>query len=107
MGLPLRTIIYATGTDDKGRVRTDTARMEITELTPGKIDPSTFEIPADYKTVDMRGVAQSLDSAFKASGIDTLNAGKMAKDAAKDAGKDAAKDAVKNALGGFLHRKKP
>jgi len=110
-GMPLRTIIYATGTDEKGRVRTDTARMEITELTPGKIDPSMFQIPADYKTVDMRGVAKSLDSAFKASGMDTLNAGKIvkdgAKDAAKDAGKDAAKDAVKNVLGGFLHRKKP
>ena len=88
-GMPLRTIIYATGTDEKGRVRTDTARMEITELTSGKIDASQFEIPKDYKVTDMRAVAASLDSAMKASGLDTLNAGKVVKDAAKDAATEA------------------
>ena len=110
-GLALRTVMVVNGTDDKGRARTDTLRAEITELKNAKFDASQFEIPKDYQTVDMRGVAKSLDSAFKASGMDTLNAGKVVKDAAKEAGKDAAKeagkDAVKNALGGFLHRKKP
>jgi hypothetical protein len=110
-GMALRSVMVVNGTDDKGRARTDTVRAEVTELKNAKLDASLFEIPKDYQTIDMRGVAKSLDSAFKASGLDSLSAGKVVKDAAKDAGKDAAKDAakdaIKNSLGGFLRRKKP
>jgi hypothetical protein len=63
-------------------------------------------------------MAASLDSARRANGLDTLNVGKMMKDAqdsakanakegAKDAGKDAAAEAIKGKLGGFLKKKKP
>jgi hypothetical protein len=102
-GIALRTVMVAASTDDKGRERTDTLRMEVTQLSSGRLDKSLFEIPADYQIADMRQMAAALDSAKRASGLDTFNM----KGAMKEAGKDGAKDAVKGALGGFLKRKRP
>lgn len=93
-GLALRTVSYATRADDRGQVRTDTVRMEVTELSRGAIDPSVFEIPADYKTVDMRQMAAAADSARRAGG-DTASAG------------DKPADAVRKGLGGLLRRGRP
>jgi hypothetical protein len=110
-GLALRNQVVSTRTDDKGKVATDTMRMEVTELARGRLDPTLFEVPAGYQVADMRQMAASLDSARKANGLDTLDVGKAMKDgmkdAGKDAGKDAAADALKGKLGGFLRKKKP
>ena len=106
-GLALRNVVVSTRTDDKGKVTVDTTRMEITELAKGRIDPSLLDIPPGYEIADMRQVAAAMDSSRKASGLDTVDAGKVMKDGAKDAGTDAALDAVKGKLGGFLRKKKP
>jgi hypothetical protein len=106
-GLALRSVVVSTNTDDKGKATTDTLRMEVTDLSRARLDASLFEVPKDYEVVDTRQMAAALDSARQASGMDTVDMGKAAKDAAKESGKDAAKDAVKGALGGLLRRKKP
>ncbi|MBV9879720.1 MAG: DUF4412 domain-containing protein [Gemmatirosa sp.] len=98
-GLALRTVMVSTSSDDKGRARTDTIRMEVTDLTASKLDPSLFEVPAGYQVADTRQMGAALDSARKANGLDSVSAG--------DVMKAGTKDAVKGALGGFLRRKKP
>jgi hypothetical protein len=117
-GLALRNQVVSTRTDDKGKVSVDTMRMEVTELSRGRLDPALFEVPAGYQVADMRQMAASLDSVRKANGLDTIDVGKVMKDAkdsmranakegAKDAGKDAATEALKGKLGGLLRKKKP
>jgi hypothetical protein len=106
-GIALRTIMITSSTDEKGRARVDTIHMEITDLKSARLDPALFAVPSGYQVADMREVGKAMDSAYKASGLDTVNAKGLAKEAAKEAGKEGAKDAVKGALGGFLRKKKP
>lgn len=113
-GLALRSVVVTTSTDDKGKTVTDTVRMEVTELSRARLDPSIFEVPKDYAVADMRemgaamdslsrATSASIDSARRASGADTVTAGGVA----REAGKDAAADAVRAKLGGLLRKKKP
>lgn len=102
-GIALRTVNVINGSDEKGRARVDTVKMEVTDIKSGRLDPKLFTVPDGYQVQDMREVAKAMDSAYKASGMDTVNM----KGVAKEAGKEGAKDAVKGALGGFLRKKKP
>lgn len=101
-GLALRTIGMTTATDDKGKARTDTIRIDVTDLSRGALDPSLFEIPAGYQTVDMQQMATAADSARRANG-DTGSLG----DAMRDGAKQGAAEKAKNALGGLFGRRRP
>jgi len=96
-GLALKSITWSTQTDKNGKVVADTVTMDVTELKTGDIDPTVFEIPANYQVTDltrmMAGMSESMDSARAASG------GKEEK--------PSAKDALKKGLGGLLKKKPP
>ena len=109
-GFALRTVSYVANTDDRGRVRNDTIRMEVVELTRGAIDPSLFDVPAGYQTVDMRqlaaGMTSAIDSARRANG-DTGSLGDAMKKGAADGAAQSAADKAKSALGGLFGRRRP
>jgi hypothetical protein len=45
-GLTLRSVAVTQSTDDKGQVRIDTVRVEVTDLARGRLDPALFQVPA-------------------------------------------------------------
>jgi hypothetical protein len=105
-GLALRTVAVVQATDDQGRTSVDTVRMEVTELSRGRVDPAALEVPAGYQTVDARQVAASVDSARRARG-DTGSLGDALRRAADQSIKDNATTSVKNAIGGLFGRRRP
>ena len=52
-GVPLKTVMAITSTDDKGNVRTNKMTYEITSIAKGDIPASVFEMPAGYTSVDL------------------------------------------------------
>jgi hypothetical protein len=105
-GLMLRSVAVMQQTDDKGRATVDTMRMEVAELSRGRVDPTVFALPAGYETVDMRQVAASADSARRARG-DTGSLGDAVKQAADESVKENTTESVKNAIGGMFRRRRP
>ena len=105
-GLALRTVVVSRHADDRGRVRVDTVRSEVTELTRGRIDPAVFAVPADYQTLDTRQVAAAVDSARRANG-DTGSLGGAMRKAANESVRDNATASVKSAVGGLFRRRRP
>jgi hypothetical protein len=51
-GAPLRTVATRTRTDGSGKVTTTISTMEVTQLNTGYVNPSIFDIPADYTKID-------------------------------------------------------
>lgn len=105
-GIALRSVGVSQSTDGKGVARTDTVRMEVTDLTRGRIDPAVFAVPAGYQTVDLGQVATAIDSARRARG-DTGSLGDAMKKAANESIKDNATASVKGAIGGMFRRRRP
>jgi hypothetical protein len=99
-GMVLKSVTWSTQTDKKGKVTTDVATMEVTDLTLGVIDRAVFEIPKGYEVTDMSkmmaDVRSAMDSA-RASGAEDE----------KKQEKPGAKDAIKAGLGGMLRKKPP
>ncbi|MDQ6831587.1 MAG: DUF4412 domain-containing protein [Gemmatimonadota bacterium] len=90
-GVPLKTVMDITSTDDKGTARTSNMTYEITSISKADIPNSVFEMPAGYTSVD-------LPTAQPAVGADGAMPGKMGTDSSKsmtDAAKDAAKEKAK------------
>ncbi|MEP7344605.1 MAG: DUF4412 domain-containing protein [Gemmatimonadaceae bacterium] len=105
-GFPMKTVMQSTDTDDKGKATTTSTTMEVTELTKANIDPSVFEVPSGYETVDMgaemKDARIKMDSAKadcendKGKGnCEMPNADSLAKEGAKASTKDAAKKGLK------------
>lgn len=105
-GIALRSVGVTESTDDKGRARTDTVRMEVTDLTRGRLDPALFDVPAGYETVDMGQMVAAVDSARRARG-DTGSLGDAMKKAANESIKENATESVKGAIGGMFRRRRP
>ena len=97
-GITLRSDIVSVSKDSKG-TRTDSMRVEVTDLKKGDIERSIFENPEGYEVVDMTAAAESatakVDSANKAEG----------KERADTAKQENAGDAVKKGLKGIFKRK--
>jgi hypothetical protein len=105
-GLTLRSVAVTQSTDDKGQVRIDTVRVEVTDLARGRVDPALFQVPAGYETADVAQMAASVDSSRRASG-DTGSLGDALKKAADESIRDNATAGVKNAIGGMFRRRRP
>jgi hypothetical protein len=129
--VPLKQIIKSTDTDDKGKVTSSTTTMEMTELKKASLDASLFEVPADYKVVDMKQTIAETEKAMEQAkkdcekehgkgsascdpsqiNLDSLvvaaRTGVMEglKEGVREAAKESAKDAVKRGIMGRL--KKP
>ena len=99
-GMALRSITWSNRTDNKGKVSSDTIRMEVTDLVKGAIDAAVFKMPEGYQVTNlseaMKGAQASMDSANKASGADTAK-GK----------KPNATDGIKAGIGGMFKKKPP
>jgi hypothetical protein len=84
-GVPVRMETKMVSTDEKGKAETSTSVMEMTNFKAGNIPASTFEIPSDYKLVEMPNMAAGQNATLTA---DSASAKKSdpAKDAAAAAG---------------------
>jgi len=97
-GVPLKTVTTTVSTDGKGKQETTISTMEMLNFKASKIPSSAFEIPSDYKLVEMPSMNMAADESGNgkdASGP-ALNADSIAA-AAKAGAADAAKQEVKNA----------
>jgi hypothetical protein len=70
-GTALRTISKVTRPNAQGRMTTVTTTSEYVELAQGPLDPSVFQVPADFKVMDMKKMMAMvppgmLDSALRA-----------------------------------------
>lgn len=95
-GAPLRWEAKTVSTDEKGKQETSLSVMEMINFKAGNIPASAFQIPPDYKKVEMTMTAGApVDSASAAS-----------KPNAKDAAKEAAANAAGKLKGIFGGKKK-
>jgi hypothetical protein len=86
-GVPLRMETKMVSTDEKGKAETSTSVMEMTNFKAGNIPASTFEIPSDYKMVEMPNMAGGNgQNAVAADSASAKKTGDPAKDAAAAAG---------------------
>jgi hypothetical protein len=86
-GVPLRTDTKMVSTDEKGKVETSTSIMEMTNFKKGNIPASEFQIPADYKKVEMSTMTANGENATPpADSASAKKPGDAAKDAAAAAG---------------------
>src|SRR5688500_19420529 len=86
-GVPLRMETKMVSTDEKGKAETSTSIMEMTNFKAGNIPASTFEIPSDYKMVEMPSMAGANgQNAVAADSASAKKSGDPAKDAAAAAG---------------------
>ena len=97
-GVPLRWEAKTVSTDEKGKQETSTSVMEMTNFKAGNIPASEFQIPADYKKVEMTMTAEA------GAPVDSASSGP--KPNAKDAAKDAAAGAANKLKGIFGGKKK-
>lgn len=97
-GAPLRWEAKTVSTDEKGKQETSLSVMEMVNFKAGNIPASTFQIPADYKKVEMTMTAENAAAADSASAAPKPNA--------KDAAKDAAAGAANKLKGIFGGKKK-
>lgn len=99
-GMALRSITWSNRTDNKGKVTSDTMRMEVTDLVKGAIDAAVFKMPAGYQVTNlsdvMKSAQASMDSANKAPGADSAK-GKQ----------PSSSDAIKAGIGGMFKKKPP
>ncbi|MEP6692325.1 MAG: DUF4412 domain-containing protein [Gemmatimonadaceae bacterium] len=104
-GVPLKTVMEISSTDDKGNVRTNNMTYEITSISKADVPASVFEIPSDYTTVDLP-TAAGVDGAPGANGAmgKGIDSAKSAADMTKDAAKDAAAEAAKKKLRGLFRK---
>jgi hypothetical protein len=99
-------VTVAQQTDDEGRSRTDTVRLEMTELSHRRVDPNVFQVPVGYESVDMVQLATAVDCARRARG-DTGSLGDAPQRAADGGVEENATESVKNAIGGMIKRRRP
>ena len=87
-GVPVRMETKMVSTDEKGKAETSTSVMEMTNFKAGNIPASTFEIPSDYKLVEMPNMAAGANGQNATLTADSASAKKSdpAKDAAAAAG---------------------
>jgi len=106
-GVPLRTVTTTVTTDEKGKQETTTAVMEMVNFQKTNVPKSEFEIPSDYKMVEMPNfnAATTADAnGPKGPAVNADSVSAAAKEGAKDAAKDAAKQAgIKKLKGIFKH----
>lgn len=57
-GIPLKSVIVSTNTDEKGKSQTTTMTTEVTELHTVPVPDSTFEIPAGYTETQLMPTGQ-------------------------------------------------
>ena len=84
-GVPVRMETKMVSTDEKGKAETSTSVMEMTNFKAGNIPASTFEIPSDYKLVEMPNMAAGQNATLTADSASAKKAD-PAKDAAAAAG---------------------
>jgi len=112
-GIMMKQVVTSTDTDEKGKARTGTMTMEMTELQKGSLDASLFEVPGSYKVTDMKAQMAAMSDSLKVAkerceeengkGSDKCS---FSMEGASDSVKVNPKDAAKKALKG-LFRKKP
>lgn len=98
-GMALRSTIWSTHTDNKGKSTESVINTEITKLTKGSIDPSVFAVPSGYKVVDLSASMKSMQTA-----MDSANQGDSTSEKGK---KPSAGDAIKAGIGGMFKKKPP
>ena len=99
-GAPLRWESKTVSTDEKGKQETSTSVMEMINFKAGNIPASAFQIPSDYKKVEM----PTMTAGANGAPVDSASAGP--KPNAKDAAKDAAANAAGKLKGIFGKKKK-
>ena len=104
-GVPLKTVTTTISTDEKGKQETSTTIMEMVNFKSANIPKSEFEVPSDYKMVEMPNLSATADAnAPNGPGVNGDSVSAAAKAGAKDAAKDAAKQAgIKKLKGIFKH----
>ena len=85
-GVPLRMETKMVSTDEKGKAETSTSVMEMTNFKAGNIPASTFEIPSDYKLVEMPQMAAGANGQTATADSASAKKSDPAKDAAAAAG---------------------
>jgi uncharacterized protein DUF4412 len=111
-GVPIKSVTQTQTTGD--RASTMTSTMELLNIKRGRVDPSVFEVPADYAKTDltsaMGGAMDALGSAQKSMpkgnvlGAMGDSAKQGAKEGATEEAKDQAKEKVKGAMRGLFGR---
>ncbi len=91
-GVPLRSVIRAETTDDRGRTQVSETVNEVTSITRGDIPASVFEIPSGYRQVQMPSAPEGAPTrnAADAPEGDGKTVGGEAKEAAAESARDAA-----------------
>jgi hypothetical protein len=104
-GIPLKTVTTTVSTDEKGKQETSMSTTEIINFKATNVPASTFEIPSDYKLVEMPDLSASLaadgnggkGADSKGSSLNADSVAAAAKEGAKEGVKDAVKDQAKQA----------
>lgn len=98
-GMALRSTIWSTQTDGKGKSTESVIKTEITSLTKGNIDASVFTVPSNYKVIDLSESMNLMKTA-----MDSASQG----DSTSDKGKTpSAGDAIRKGIGGMFKKKPP
>jgi hypothetical protein len=114
-GVPLKTVTTTVTTDEKGKKETGTVVMEMVNFKATSIPASAFEIPSDYKMIEMPNLDASMAQGANGASSDKpgFNADSIAaaakegaKEGAKESAKEGAKDAVKDAASGATKKLK-
>lgn len=108
-GAPLRWESRMVSTDEKGKQETSTTVMEMINFKAGNIPASAFQIPGDYKKVEMPSMAGGTSASTGKDGKQGFTADSVsaaAKEGAKEGAKQEAKDAAKEAVTGAANKVK-
>ena len=103
-GVPLKTVTTTLTTDEKGKQETTTSVMEMVNFQKSNVPKSEFEIPADYKMVEMPNFNAAATADANGASINADSASAAAKAGAKDAAKEGAKQAGIKKLKGIFKR---
>ncbi len=111
-GVPLKTVTQTQTSGDHSSTTTST--MELLNIKRGRIDPSVFEVPADYAKTDMTSaMGGAMDAVGKAQkgmpkgnvlGAMSDSAKQGAKEGATEEAKDQAKEKAKGVIRGIFGR---
>lgn len=67
-GVPLKNIVLTTTTDKNGKKTTSTTTSEVTEVKEGSLPAKLFELPSDYKEIDLSAMGAPREVEEKDSG---------------------------------------